>query len=137
MRRPMRRNYADEQESKKMLYIAGGILLLAIVAFVVTFIIYSNVMQGEESFPETPITDLATINTETSQASTQIGKTVNEVEQSNTVVDADTKNEGKLNENLVNKIAINTSVQENKEKTNISTNTTSHVHHDHQYSKSH
>ena len=127
MRRPMRRDYTDEQESKKMLYIAGGVLLLAIVAFVVTFMIYSNVMEQEESIPETTITDLATANTMTSQASTQIGKTVNEVEQSNTVVDANTKNEGTLNENLANKLAINTSTQENKEITNKVTNTTTNT----------
>ena len=120
MRRPMRRDYTDEQESKKMLYIAGGVLLLAIVAFVVTFIIYSNVITEESEQPETTITDLATTNAITSQASSSIGKTVNEVEQSeteqsNVVVDANTKNEGTLNESLANKIAINTSAQEKKQ----------------------
>ena len=128
MRRQMRRNYADERESKKMLYIAGGVLLLAIVAFVVTFIIYSNVITKEGEQPEITITDLATTNTETSQASSQIGKTVNEVEQSeagqsNVVADANTKNEGTLNENLANKVAINTSTQENKQMTNTTVNT--------------
>ena len=128
MRRQMRRNYADERESKKMLYIAGGVLLLAIVAFVVTFIIYSNVITEESEQPETTITDLATTNAITSQASSSIGKTVNEVEQSeteqsNVVVDANTKNEGTLNENLANKVAINTSTQENKQITNTTVNT--------------
>ena len=124
----MRRNYTDERESKKMLYIAGGVLLLAIVAFVVTFIIYSNVITEESEQPETTITDLATTNAITSQASSSIGKTVNEVEQSeteqsNVVVDANTKNEGTLNENLANKVAINTSTQENKQITNTTVNT--------------
>lgn len=128
MRRQMRRNYTDERESKKMLYIAGGVLLLAIVAFVVTFIIYSNVITEESEQPETTITDLATTNAITSQASSSIGKTVNEVEQSeteqsNVVVDANTKNEGTLNENLANKVAINTSTQENKQITNTTVNT--------------
>ena len=128
MRRQMRRNYADERESKKMLYIAGGVLLLAIVAFVVTFIIYSNVITEESEQPETTITDLATTNAITSQASSSIGKTVNEVEQSeteqsNVVVDANTKNEGTLNESLANKIAINTSAQEKKQITNTTVNT--------------
>ena len=124
----MRRNYTDERESKKMLYIAGGVLLLAIVAFVVTFIIYSNVITEESEQPETTITDLATTNAITSQASSSIGKTVNEVEQSeteqsNVVVDANTKNEGTLNESLANKIAINTSAQEKKQITNTTVNT--------------
>ena len=124
----MRRNYADERESKKMLYIAGGVLLLAIVAFVVTFIIYSNVITEESQQPETSITDLATTNTIASQASSSIGKTVNEVEQSeteqsNVVADANTKNEGTLNENLSNKVAVNTSAQENKQKANTTVNT--------------
>ena len=128
MRRQMRRNYTDERESKKMLYIAGGVLLLAIVAFVVTFIIYSNVITEESEQPETTITDLATTNAITSQASSSIGKTVNEVEQSeteqsNVVVDANTKNEGTLNESLANKIAINTSAQEKKQITNTTVNT--------------
>ncbi len=128
MRRQMRRNYADERESKKMLYIAGGVLLLAIVAFVVTFIIYSNVITEESQQPETSITDLATTNTIASQASSSIGKTVNEVEQSeteqsNVVADANTKNEGTLNENLSNKVAVNTSAQENKQKANTTVNT--------------
>ena len=128
MRRQMRRNYADERESKKMLYIAGGVLLLAIVAFVVTFIIYSNVITEEGEQPEITITDLATTNTETSQASSQIGKTVNEVEQSeagqsNVVAEKKKKNEGTLNENLANKVAINTSTQENKQMTNTTVNT--------------
>ena len=124
----MRRNYADERESKKMLYIAGGVLLLAIVAFVVTFIIYSNGVTQEVKEPETSITDLAVTNTATSQASSSIGKTVNEVEQetaeqSNVVLDANTKNEGTLNENLSNKVAVNTSAQENKQTTQVSKNT--------------
>ena len=128
MRRQMRRNYADERESKKMLYIAGGVLLLAIVAFVVTFIIYSNGVTQEVKEPETSITDLAVTNTATSQASSYIGKTVNEVEHetaehSNVVLDANTKNEGTLNENLSNKVAVNTSAQENKQTTQVSKNT--------------
>ncbi len=111
MKRQNRNIFHEDQETKKMLYIAGGVLLVAILAFVITFFIYSNMLNPSEQTGDvggSKITDLATANTQTSQASTSIGKTVNEVQtQENTTKENTTK------------IAINTS---NMQKENTNTN---------------
>ena len=116
MRRQSRNIFNEDQETKKMLYIAGGVLLIAILAFVITFFVYSNMLNQadgqQEDFGSGKITDLASTNTQTSQASTSIGKSVNQVqEQENTT-----------NENTT-KIAINTSNMQ-KEKTNTTVTNT-------------
>ena len=128
MRRQNRNIFHEDQETKKMLYIAGGVVLVAILAFVITFFIYSNLLSGgekEANLNGSKITDLAETNRQTtSQASNPIGKTVNEVqEQENTITNGNTTKIA-INTSNMEKEASNQVVNEIKEtKTNEVTNT--------------
>ncbi|NLC87493.1 MAG: M23 family metallopeptidase [Clostridiaceae bacterium] len=111
MRRRNRRPLSDERETKKMIIISLSVLIISIIAFVVTFIIYNNYLNKGTQVAENrknSITDLRNVNnTESlSQASLSIGKTINEVQEENV----------QSNQAVTNKIAINTS---NMEKENI------------------
>ena len=125
MRNRGRRNFDEDYETKKIIYITVAVIGIAILAFGITFAVYSNklgkeIKQGEFA---SKITDLSTSeNNESSQASSMIGKNVNEVQKENT------------NENTT-KIAINTSkveqtntqVQTNTDVNNTNSNTTSNT----------
>ena len=125
MRHRGRRNFDEDYETKKIIYITVAVIGIAILAFGITFAVYSNklgkeIKQGEFA---SKITDLSTSeNNESSQASSMIGKNVNEVQKENT------------NENTT-KIAINTSkveqtntqVQTNTDVKNTNSNTTSNT----------
>ena len=98
-RREGRRNFDEDYETKKIIYITVAVIGIAILAFGITYAVYSNklgkeIEQGEFALA---ITDLsASENNESSQASSSVGKKVNEVQEEHT------------NENNT-KIAINTS----------------------------
>ena len=125
MRNRGRRNFDEDYETKKIIYITVAVIEIAILAFGITFAVYSNklgkeIKQGEFA---SKITDLSTSeNNESSQASSMIGKNVNEVQKENT------------NENTT-KIAINTSkveqtntqAQTNTAVNNTNSNTTSNT----------
>lgn len=125
MRNRGRRDFDEDYETKKIIYITVAVIGIAILAFGITFAVYSNklgkeIKQGEFA---SKITDLSTSeNNESSQASSMIGKNVNEVQKENT------------NENTT-KIAINTSkveqtntqVQTNTDVNNTNSNTTSNT----------
>jgi len=109
----MRRNhrgFLDENyETKKMLYISASILLVVILAFIITFVVYGNILEGDEQLAqinEKRITDLAknVENSQTEQASTSIGKSINEVQSENVTETQETT-----------KIAINTSNMQKEE----------------------
>lgn len=111
MRRDKRRKEEEDGLSgKKMLYIVGSILALAVIAFVVTFLIYSSKMDNDPQIAN--IRDNDEIIGEIKQSeptSTSYGKNVEEMQKSE---------EKKVNEN---KMAINTNNVEkpkNNEKTN-------------------
>lgn len=112
MRRENRRNRETEGlDTQKMLYIAGTILAFAIVAFVITFVIYGNTLN--ESTSELGMLNSSISNTyhndTTEQTSTPYGKNINEVK------------ETEMNTANSEKVAVNTS---NVEKTiNSSTKT--------------
>ena len=83
MRRERRRFNKDQMDIKQVLYILGGILSLAVIAFIAIFLLY-----GTENTEET---DLARFNAlvmddyntnDVEEASSQMGRTVNEVESS-------------------------------------------------------
>ena len=121
MRRRRRITYREEKETKKLIFISVSVLGIAILSFVITFVIYSNYLNSKEikvaEYNKNNITDLSKNNTEIiSQTSTSIGKTIKEIENMN----LEEKNE-KENEENVDKIAINTSnmVKEEKEKKEI------------------
>ena len=107
MRRDSRRIPDDGLDSKKITYIAIGVLALAILAFIITFYVYGNSIDEPTKLSEFNSENLE-LNTEIEETSTQYGKTVNEVKEE------ETNNETKGEEN-VTKVAINTSTVTNKE----------------------
>ena len=114
MRRENRRKPMDEGlDGKKMLYITGSVLALAVIVFVITFLIYGNKLNKD--------TELSKANTNNNtignlvaveETSTSYGKTVNEVQEE--------KSEDEQN---TEKIAINTSQAETTTESNSSTST--------------
>lgn len=104
MRHHNRRLFNEEKETKKMVIISLSVLMIAILAFIITFVIYSNYLNKSEDiaqFKGSSITDLGRTNEESSyqEASSSIGKNVNEMQEGANEVE----------ENKVEKIAINTS----------------------------
>lgn len=114
MRRENRRKPVEEGlDGKKMLYITGSVLALAVIVFVITFLIYGNKLNND--------TELAKLNTTNNsignlvpveETSTSYGKTVDEMEEE----------EGNDNQNT-EKIAINTSQMETNSETSSSSTT--------------
>ena len=114
MRRENRRKPVEEGlDGKKMLYITGSVLALAVIVFVITFLIYGNKLNND--------TELAKLNTTNNsignlvpveETSTSYGKTVDEMEEE----------EGNDNQNT-EKIAINTSHMETNSETSSSSTT--------------
>lgn len=103
MRNRGRRNLDENYESKKIIYITLAVIGVAVIAFVITFVLYSNKLGKniDKEYEISKITELSSSeNKESSQASSSIGKNINEVEEN----DEDTE-----------KIAINTSKIENTE----------------------
>lgn len=109
----------NKRISRNMLYIAGSILGLAIIAFIITFIVYGNKAEKNSNASRLNIEQLMGLVNETNtmnstntttQASTQIGKNVEE-----------SKNE---QTNTTEKIAVNTSTMNTtEEKTNTTKQT--------------
>ena len=106
-RRPLNN---EERETRKIVMISFSVLIIAVLAFVITFVIYSNYLNKSidiSEFKTSHITDLAEANQiDSSEASSSIGKTVNEMEENEIINSTNTE-----------KIAINTSNME-KENTN-------------------
>lgn len=98
MRRDMRRNQNDDNfDTKKILYITGAILLLAIIIFAVVFYMYNK--QWNEDYQE--IGQINSIAQDYEETSSSFGKTVNE-------------SQNEMIENNTEKIAVNTSKIENE-----------------------
>ena len=87
MRRQNRRVFNEEKETNKIVYISLAVLIIAILAFGLTFIIYSNYLNNDTKIAEfktTTIKELEELNKQSSsEASSGIGKTVNEVQEEN------------------------------------------------------
>lgn len=129
----------QEEESKRIIYISVAIFILAVIVFITTYIIYSNNLNKSSDLKLGKISEYSTIkNEETSQTSTSIGKSVNEI-----VEDNKTNNESKIKDDNTNKsnnsetkkkdtdekIAINTSSivkssNKNEKNTNMNNETT-------------
>jgi len=113
MRRKNRRRSASEEglDTKKMLYITGSVLALAIIAFVITFILYSNKLNENTTNLSRLDTDsIGSIKAE--ETSTSYGKTVNEMQNeviSNTSEDSNVEDVTETSSSDTTKIAINTS----------------------------
>lgn len=112
MRRNNRRvfNNNDERESKKLIMISVSVLIIAILAFVITFVVYSNYLNNSVDIAEFDMyssLDLGKTNNEVFfEASSNMGKTVNEA----------------INSTNTEKIAINTSIMEKENTNNIEEN---------------
>lgn len=109
-RRNRRQFFNEERETKKIVIISLSVLIIAVVAFIITFLIYNNYIDKNIEIAQnnkSSITELMNVNEQNLwQASSNIGKSVNEV-----------KEESKSNEEntQINKIAINTSNMEKEE----------------------
>ena len=99
------RSFNEEAETKKLIYISVAVVIIAILTFVITYVVYSNVLSNSSDDTDLALklTQLSASNNEqSSQASSMVGKNVNEV--------MGTQNA----EEDTTKIAINTSNMENK-----------------------
>lgn len=138
MRRDNRRKPVDDGlDVKKMVYITGSVLALAVIVFVITFLLYSNKLESQTNLGRLNTNIIGNISAE--EASTQYGKTVNEVKGENIEIgstegssssaenksETDTQNgnasnsssasnSGSTNNDASSKVAINTSAAEQK-----------------------
>ena len=123
MRRESRRAMnGEEADFKKILYVSGSILAIAIIGLVITFFVYGNSINQDTSLAKfnTMIVDDYVQNTE--EASSSFGKTVNEMfnEVANEMAN---ENANQIEDSNTVKYAVNTSKAEEKsEKKNSSTN---------------
>lgn len=104
-----RRELRQRNYSRNLLFLVGGFLLLIILTFVITFVIYNNKLKNStystltaEKIAELVPNDIESSEQDIEQASTEIGKTIEEV--INTM-------ENKIEENQ------NNTTEENTEKT--------------------
>ena len=111
MRRERRGFGKEHVDMKRVLYIAGGILSLSVIAFIAVFILYGGSNNNDE-------TQIARYNVEdyvsnsTEEASSQMGRTVNEVQESETnEIASNTVDTEKATEDDT-KYAVNTSKSE-------------------------
>lgn len=111
------RNFNEETETKKLIYISIAVIILAILTFAITYVVYSNVLNKNSQDLTQKITDMGTQTEGTlSEASNPIGKNVNEVkeEQENTEkIAINTTNVEKQTEEKKNE-TIETKAQEEK-----------------------
>ena len=110
MRRGRREKYEDNH-FKRLIYISGGVLLIILIAFAITFVVYNNKLKeySYSSLTTEKIADLVpntseTIEQEVAQVSSEIGKNIeeaiNEIEEKQnetktTQIDIDKKEETK------------------------------------------
>ena len=121
MRRENRRRPLEEGlDTKKMLYIVGSILALAVIAFVITFLIYGNQLNNDTDLARLDTNTIGTI-TATEETSNPYGKTVNEMENES---NSTTNSSSTKNEENNSKIAVSTSQSENQTKTDKNNTTT-------------
>lgn len=115
MRRENRRRpVEDGLDGKKMLYITGSVLALAVIVFVITFLIYGNKLNHNTGIAKTNRNNNTIGNlVAAEETSSSMGKTVNEMQES------------KTDEQNTEKIAVNTSqMTENNNTTSQGSHTT-------------
>ena len=121
MRRERRRFNKDQMDIKQVLYILGGILSLAVIAFIAIFLLYGT--------GNTEETDLARFNAlvmddyntnDVEEASSQMGRTVNEVESSSGTNEIDNTVSNETSNEVSSEIV---SSDENEDTTKYAVNT--------------
>ena len=120
-----RRSHENKENGKNIMYLGGSILGIAIIAFVITYIVYGNNLDKQQSKIDTEklasLVQNTSSNEKSEEASSQIGKTVeqskNEIQENkiqNTTVEK--------NNTVTNTTKSNTTVKQN-ENTSKTTNT--------------
>lgn len=119
MRRETRKHEKRENNSMNILYIGGSILGIGIIAFVITFVLYGNKMEEQSDISSGKIAELVKqAESQAQEASTQMGKTVEESKNEITN-NVDNTIENKTNTNSVtNTNKLNSTKVDNKETTN-------------------
>ena len=111
MRRNGRGMYEDTDNYMAVLWVAGGILLVAIIAFFVVYGIYNNKIEEQQlalSNEESSKINISNSSSNTTAVSSSIGKNVNEVKNDinkNEISNQVTNTEG--NENTINTVSVN------------------------------
>ena len=120
MRRENRKN--NKTNSNKIIYISGGVLAVAIIAFVITFILYSNRLNTNSSgILGTEYLSSTDSYENTEEASSEIGKTVEESKNeliNNNIINESNENEYadvKENKQVIKQTVSSISKEENKE----------------------
>ena len=82
--RKNRKSFYEEKETRKIFLISLSVLIIAILSFVITYFVYSNIINNQLEIAQTEknsITNLRNSNTEILyEASSTIGKTISEVQ---------------------------------------------------------
>lgn len=125
MRRENRRRPMEEGlDGKKMLYITGSVLALAVIIFVITFLIYGNKLNNSTNIAKSNRNNNTIGNLVASEeTSTSMGKTVNEMQEENTekiAVNTSQETQNNTTTNKENTTKTNTN-QENNTKPNKTT----------------
>ena len=123
MRRENRKK--DKMNSNTTVFITGGVLLLAISIFVITFIVYSNKLDNDLYAMDSDYLskyNYVTEENETTSASTSIGKTVEESKNNAVSNDINT-----VKNTVKNNTTTNTTNTTKKETTTTKTNTTNKI----------
>ena len=114
MRREKRGFNRNDENMKRVLYIAGGILSLTVIAFIAIFILYGAGNQSETQLAKYNASVIDNYNN-TEETSTQMGRTVNEMEEesvNNIENEVDSVVQESSSDNT--KYAVNTSKSESK-----------------------
>lgn len=118
MRRENRRRpVEDGLDTKKVLYVTGSVLALAVIVFVITFLLYSNQLNDSTQLGKLDTNSIGNMTAE--ETSNPSGKTVNEMQSQNTTSnnisnETNTNTTTNTTSNNTSKVAINTSSSENK-----------------------
>lgn len=112
MRRNRRKDRTSSDEIKNVIFMSGGILLLAVIAFIITFILYSNKLEKDSGNGKLSTQKIAELvpeeeSQETLQTSSQEGKNIVEAEKE--------KNQNNTNEIIKTVTNIKDDTQEKKE----------------------
>lgn len=108
-----RRELRQKSYSRNLLFLVGGFLLLIILTFVITFVIYNNKLKNStystltaEKIAELVPNDIESSEQDIEQASTEIGKTIEEV--INTMENKIEENQNNTEENIEKTTSVQT-----------------------------
>jgi murein DD-endopeptidase MepM/ murein hydrolase activator NlpD len=130
MRRNIRtRSFNEKDEANKLIYISLSVVIIAILAFAITYVIYSNVLNQQTDVADSSkkITELSSTTQteepldETSQVSNPIGKNISEVQEEETKIAINTTNVENQTKNITNAETTSTTQETTKVTATIQT----------------